>query len=43
MLIGKWQIPLNSNYDEAPQIMAEQELNLGDYQALRDKMINHSG
>lgn len=33
----QWQIPLNSNYDEAPQIMAEQELNLGDYQALRDK------
>ncbi len=33
----QWQIPLNSNYDEAPQIMAEQELNLGNYQALRDK------
>lgn len=30
-------IPLNSNYDEVPQIMAEQELNLGNYQALRDK------
>ncbi len=33
----EWQIPLNSNYDKAPQIMAEQELNLGNYQALRDK------
>ncbi|WP_433597046.1 M1 family metallopeptidase [Limosilactobacillus reuteri] len=33
----QWQIPLNSNYDEAPQIMAEQELNLGNYQALHDK------
>lgn len=33
----QWQIPLNSNYDEVPQIMAEQELNLGNYQALRDK------
>ncbi len=33
----QWQIPLNSNYDKVPQIMAEQELNLGNYQALRDK------
>ena len=33
----QWQIPLNSNYDEAPQIMAEQKLNLGNYQALRNK------
>ena len=33
----QWQIPLNSNYDEAPQIMVEQELNLGNYQALHDK------
>lgn len=33
----QWQIPLNSNYDKAPQIMAEQELNLGNYQALHDK------
>lgn len=31
----QWQIPLNSNYDAAPQIMADKEVDLGDYQALR--------
>ncbi|USS85929.1 M1 family metallopeptidase [Fructilactobacillus cliffordii] len=31
----EWQIPLDSNYDAAPQIMAEPELKLGDYQTLR--------
>ena len=30
----KWAIPLNANF-EAPQIMSEQELDLGDYQELR--------
>lgn len=33
----QWQIPLNNNYDEVPQIMDEQKLNLGNYQTLRDK------
>ncbi|GFZ26426.1 M1 family metallopeptidase [Lactobacillus corticis] len=31
-----WQIPLNANFD-APKIMAEKVLDLGDYQALREK------
>ena len=30
-----WQIPLNSNYDVAPQIMADQTITLGDYDQLR--------
>jgi len=30
-----WQIPLNSNYDVAPQIMADQTITLGDYDELR--------
>lgn len=30
-----WQIPLNSNYSAVPQIMADKELVLGDYQQLR--------
>ena len=30
-----WQIPLNSNYPAAPQIMADREVVLGDYQELR--------
>lgn len=30
----KWQIPLNANF-KAPQIMADSELDLGDYQELR--------
>ncbi len=30
----KWAIPLNANF-EAPQIMSERELDLGDYQELR--------
>ena len=30
-----WQIPLNSNYDAAPQIMADKEVVLGDYATLR--------
>lgn len=32
-----WQIPLNANYDEAPAIMKDGRIDLGDYQALRDK------
>ena len=32
-----WQIPLNANYKEAPQIMKEQTINLGDYQELRQQ------
>lgn len=32
-----WQIPLNANYKEAPQIMKEQKLVLGDYAELRKK------
>lgn len=32
-----WQIPLNSNYDAAPQIMADREVVLGDYQTLRQQ------
>lgn len=31
----QWQIPLNSNYDAAPQIMADKEVNLGNYKELR--------
>ncbi|WP_267201800.1 M1 family metallopeptidase [Limosilactobacillus kribbianus] len=31
-----WQIPLNSNYDAAPQIMAASEIKLGNYQQLRE-------
>ncbi|MEY8441493.1 M1 family metallopeptidase [Lactobacillaceae bacterium 24-114] len=30
-----WQIPLNANYKDAPQIMKEETLDLGDYQQLR--------
>lgn len=32
----QWQIPLNSNYDAAPQIMADNSINLGNYQSLRE-------
>lgn len=32
-----WQIPLNANYEAAPQIMKDADLTLGDYQALRDQ------
>ncbi|KRM11970.1 M1 family metallopeptidase [Paucilactobacillus suebicus] len=32
-----WQIPLSSNYDAAPTIMKDRELNLGNYQDLRAK------
>lgn len=32
----KWQIPLNANFD-APKIMSETELDLGDYKELREK------
>lgn len=32
-----WKIPLNANYDEAPQIMDEADVDLGDYQELRQK------
>ncbi len=32
-----WQIPLNSNYDAAPQIMTDRQVVLGNYQELRDK------
>ena len=31
-----WQIPLNSNYDAAPQIMAASKIKLGNYQQLRE-------
>ncbi|MFC6180589.1 M1 family metallopeptidase [Lactiplantibacillus daowaiensis] len=31
----QWQIPLNSNYDAAPEIMADTTVALGDYAALR--------
>ena len=31
----QWQIPLNSNYDVAPKIMADQTITLGDYEELR--------
>lgn len=30
-----WQIPLNSNYSAVPKIMAEKQLDLGDYAQLR--------
>ncbi len=32
-----WQIPLNCNYDQAPQLMTDRDLVLGDYQELRKK------
>lgn len=32
-----WQIPLNANYDAAPTIMKDADLDLGDYQELRQK------
>lgn len=32
-----WQIPLNANYKEAPQIMKEKAINLGNYQELRQQ------
>ncbi|MCI1975164.1 MAG: M1 family metallopeptidase [Limosilactobacillus sp.] len=32
-----WQIPLNANYDAAPQIMKEKTLTMGDYQELRQQ------
>ncbi len=32
-----WQIPLNSNYDAAPQIMTDKQVVLGNYQELRAK------
>lgn len=32
-----WQIPLNSNYAAVPKIMGEKQLNLGNYQKLRQK------
>ncbi|KRN59609.1 M1 family metallopeptidase [Limosilactobacillus secaliphilus] len=32
-----WQIPLNANYDAAPTIMKDADLDLGDYQDLRQK------
>lgn len=32
-----WKIPLNANYDEAPQIMDSADVDLGDYQELRSK------
>ena len=32
-----WQIPLNSNYDAAPQIITDKQVVLGNYQELRDK------
>ncbi|USS88118.1 M1 family metallopeptidase [Fructilactobacillus hinvesii] len=31
----EWQIPLDANYQAAPQIMADKEIKLGDYQTLR--------
>ncbi|MBZ3776175.1 M1 family metallopeptidase [Lentilactobacillus otakiensis] len=31
----KWQIPLNSNYDAVPEIMADQTVTVGDYKELR--------
>ncbi|WP_367333993.1 M1 family aminopeptidase, partial [Lentilactobacillus sp.] len=33
----KWQIPLNSNYEAVPEIMADQSLTIGDYAELRNK------
>ncbi len=30
-----WKIPLNANYDAAPEIMDDAEIDLGDYQQLR--------
>ncbi|CAI2655785.1 Aminopeptidase N [Apilactobacillus kunkeei] len=31
----RWQIPLNANYDQAPDIFSEETVDLGDYQELR--------
>lgn len=31
----QWQVPLNSNYDNAPTILTEKALSLGDYDVLR--------
>lgn len=33
----KWQIPLNSNYEEVPNLMADKELVVGDYAEMRQK------
>ncbi|WP_204122543.1 M1 family metallopeptidase [Lacticaseibacillus mingshuiensis] len=33
----QWQIPLESNYAAAPQLMTEKSLNLGNYEALRNE------
>lgn len=33
----KWQIPLNSNYEEVPDLMADKELVVGDYAEMRQK------
>ncbi|MCH4171140.1 MAG: M1 family metallopeptidase [Lactobacillus sp.] len=33
----QWQIPLNSNYDAAPAILADQQVVLGDYAQLRQQ------
>ncbi|KRN93231.1 membrane alanine aminopeptidase [Pediococcus stilesii] len=32
-----WQIPLNANYENAPRIMDQAEVDLGDYAALREQ------
>lgn len=32
-----WQIPLNGNYDEAPEIFKDNHVDLGDYEELRQK------
>ncbi|WP_099974007.1 M1 family metallopeptidase [Lactobacillus terrae] len=32
-----WQIPLNANYDQAPKLMTENSINLGNYADLRTK------
>ena len=31
----RWQIPLNANYDQAPEIFSEESIDLGDYEELR--------
>lgn len=33
----KWQIPLNSNYDQVPDIMADKTVTVGDYDQLREQ------
>lgn len=33
----RWQIPLNSNYDAAPDLMKNKQVNLGDYVTLRQE------